>query len=267
MHITQAEALHRFSYNKETGEIVWKSPLSKSSKKVGDPAGSVTANGRLQISVNINGRKLRYYAHQIIWLMVYGELPENSIEHINGNYLDNKLENLREYLNPKHDVLSQDLLKKLFIYNPDTGHFTRKGSVMGLASKEDMLAGHTHQKRGYHIILIDGKSYQAHKLAWLYMTGEFPEEGLEIDHKNNNRSDNTWSNLRLATKNQNNHNASLRYDSPIGIKGITIRAGSYIARIRNNTKLYEKSFNSLEEAKTWLDTKRKELHLDFANFG
>ena len=73
---------------------------------------------------------------------------------------------------------------------------------------------HTH---GYIIIKIDGIGYKAHRLAWLYMYGVWPNF---IDHKNHNRSDNRIVNLRSVTNQENCKNASLRKDSSSRVCGV-----------------------------------------------
>lgn len=72
---------------------------------------------------------------------------------------------------------------------------------------------------GYIHLELLGKAYKCHRLAWLYMTGEFPK--LLIDHINRIKSDNRWLNLREATHSQNKINQSLRPDNTSGFKGVS----------------------------------------------
>ncbi len=86
-------------------------------------------------------------------------------------------------------------------------------------------------------IHIAGKVYMAHRLAWLYMTGNFPED--LIDHINLNPLDNRWDNLRAADKRQNAHNCGIRSDNSSGFKGVCWdkRVGKWRADIRlSNTR-------------------------------
>lgn len=85
-------------------------------------------------------------------------------------------------------MLTQAKLKSLINYNPVTGEFSRAGYA-----KCGTL---TYQ--GYLAIQVAGKRYYAHRLAWFYMTGKWPED--EIDHKNRIRNDNRWENLREADR-------------------------------------------------------------------
>lgn len=71
---------------------------------------------------------------------------------------------------------------------------------------------------GYVYTKIQRKGYKVHRLAWLYMTGEWPEH--EIDHKDRNRSNNRWGNLRQVTHKQNAENRSPRHDSSSGFTGV-----------------------------------------------
>lgn len=92
-------------------------------------------------------------------------------------------------------------LNELLTYDPVTGLFkwrVTRGSV-----KAGKSAG-SPQGLGYLQIRIDRKLYLSHRLAWLYMTGEYPE--LEIDHMNSNRSDNRFENLRHVDPSTNMEN-------------------------------------------------------------
>ncbi|MGW1422698.1 HNH endonuclease [Bradyrhizobium manausense] len=108
-----------------------------------------------------------------------------------------------------------ELVRSLLDYDPLTGVFlwrispsrnTPEGSIAGADSE------------GYRLIRIDGGRYKAHQLAWLYMTGEWPSR--QVDHRDTDRSNNRWSNLRLATTSQNKANMGRRADNKSGFKGV-----------------------------------------------
>jgi len=134
------------------------------------------------------------------------------------------------------DDITQERLKELLNYNPETGDFIwrvdRNGHV-----KAGMVAGNIHYKHGYREIRIGSKLYKAHRLVWLYVHGEMPVSFL--DHINNDRSDNRLSNLRLATINQNAQNQKIRSNNTTGYKGVTFvkRVGRYWAQIFVNGKI------------------------------
>ena len=98
-------------------------------------------------------------------------------------------------------MLTQEEVKELLDYNPDTGVFTWKVSRGG--QEAGSVAGRINLK-GYRIIGISGKDYRAHRLAYLYMTGNWPKQ--QIDHKNGNRSDNRIDNLRDVSCRDNQNN-------------------------------------------------------------
>lgn len=81
-----------FAYNPTDGSLTHRLPSKgRGAKKPGDTAGTLQPNGYLQVMVN----RKRYYVHRLIWQYHYGTTPE-TIEHINGDKTDNRVENLRE---------------------------------------------------------------------------------------------------------------------------------------------------------------------------
>jgi hypothetical protein len=113
-------------------------------------------------------------------------------------------------------MISQEELKEVLEYNPDTGLFTWIKSN-GNHLKVGDVAG-SRRNDGYIVIIIKGKSYKAHRLAYLYMIGNFPENS--IDHINHIKDDNRWVNLRAATSAQNGANTKKRINNKSGYKGV-----------------------------------------------
>jgi len=111
--------------------------------------------------------------------------------------------------------LTQEGLKEVLCYNQDTGAFLWLQSRG--AAKSGHLAGSTCSD-GYTLIKISGKSYKAHRLAWLYVHGVWPRE--QIDHINGNRRDNRMCNLREASKKQNRENTKLHSSNSTGFRGV-----------------------------------------------
>lgn len=113
-------------------------------------------------------------------------------------------------------MITQERLKELFYYNPQFGIFVRKVSTSTNAKVGD-IAGHLNVN-GYIRMSVDCKAYQAHRLVFLYMNGEFPEH--QVDHIKGVRADNRWSQLTAATDTENQKNAKKRIDNTSGITGI-----------------------------------------------
>jgi hypothetical protein len=101
--------------------------------------------------------------------------------------------------------LTQEHLKELLLYNPQTGVFTWRVHRGGKATAGS-VAG-SKDTHGYVQILVHKHPHRAHRLAWLYMTGDWPKDS--IDHRNRIRSDNRWANLRDVTPAINAENTSV----------------------------------------------------------
>jgi hypothetical protein len=157
------------------------------------------------------------------------------------------------------EIITQDELKQLLHYNPDTGLFTYLTGRI----RTGRIAGNIN-KRGYVRLGINGVEYKGHRLAYLYMTGEMPQHF--IDHINGIKSDNRWLNLREATNTQNNYNSGMKPFNTSGYKGISWdkKRNKWIAQISiNNKNKYLGAFMQKEEAHAAYQMAASKLHGEF----
>ncbi len=149
-------------------------------------------------------------------------------------------------------------ISKVVSYNYATGKFTRisTGKVL-----------YTIDNNGYAVVNVLGTKFQAHRLAWLFVTGNWPTG--DLDHKNTNKLDNGFENLREVTHSQNMQNASLSKRNKTGIKGVSYHkaSGGYQADIRSNGVKYNKYFKNIDDAAAWIYNLRVKLCGEFANHG
>ena len=129
-------------------------------------------------------------------------------------------------------MLTQKELKKHLHYNPGTGIFTRLACSANNVKAGD-IAGCLHN--GYIEIRVNKKRYLAHRLAWFYVHGEWPEQ---IDHINHIRDDNRLFNLRDATNLENGKNQSKKITNTSGVTGVywAKRNKKWIASVSINNK-------------------------------
>lgn len=132
-------------------------------------------------------------------------------------------------------TITQTELKQLLSYDPLTGLFTYLKSVP--RRKKGSLAGTRTPGGDYLNIAIKRKAYKAHRLAWLYMFGEFPEDVL--DHIDRDRQNNRIANLRCCSASENQWNRSISSDSPFGFNGVSkaCSKNGFVAKIRVADKL------------------------------
>jgi len=148
-------------------------------------------------------------------------------------------------------MITQDELKKLLNYDPETGVFTRQ-LLNGLE-----VAG-SIDSFGHRQIQIGSKRHMAHRLAWLYVFGEFPN--FEIDHINGDPDDNRINNLRLATRKQNMENRKLHVNNTSGHRGITWHRNKWEARVSHHGKrIHVGNFNNLQDAVSAAKAAREQL--------
>lgn len=163
------------------------------------------------------------------------------------------------------NALTADELRRVLSYCPKTGEF-RWLAKTGTANrvKAGQLAGSV--SLGYVKIQVFGRRYFAHRLAWLYVMGAWPRE--DIDHKDGNRANNTWSNLREATDSQNMRNAKPILGTRAGLKGVTYlpKKGLFNARITadGGRRISLGCYKTADEAHSAYAAKANELFGEFA---
>lgn len=176
--------------------------------------------------------------------------------------------------------ITQEYLKQCLTYDPETGifkwradrpdwHFKdwrgRNGFMRAVGLREDMVAGYDSppSKRNpcsYVIIGLNNKLYKAHRLAWLYMYGNMPEE--DIDHINLDTKDNRIENLRLSVDKLNHKNRSKYRNNTSGVSGVSYhkKLGKWQAegqqvidgkRIRHYLGVFADKFEAICVRKSW----------------
>ena len=145
----------------------------------------------------------------------------------------------------KSELLSAEDVRELLDYDQETGVFVWK-IKRNNRTRAGQLAG-AIEIQGYLVIKIHGKTYKAHRLAWLITHGSWPSD--QIDHIDHCRENNRLSNLREVTNTCNHQNKSFRKVNTSGVTGVTLHAGKWQARIGVNGKRISLGhFDSLEEA-------------------
>jgi len=112
-------------------------------------------------------------------------------------------------------MITRAKLKKILDYDRETGVFKWLVSPTSTVRAGDVAGKNRH---GYILIGFQGKKYFAHRLAWLYIYGEWPK--LDIDHINHITDDNRIINLREVTKQENQRNRSIGKNNNSGLIGV-----------------------------------------------
>ncbi len=166
-------------------------------------------------------------------------------------------------------------LRAILHYDPETGiftwrerplsHFAAKGSWIYWNARFSMKPAGIIDSRRYVRVSINNRTYEIHRLAWLYVTGKWPSE--QIDHINLDRADNRFCNLREATRSQNSANTSKRIDNSSGAKGVywSRKTKKWRAQIGHKGKrIHLGLFNEKEAAAAAYERAAKTIHGEFA---
>jgi hypothetical protein len=143
-------------------------------------------------------------------------------------------------------MITADHLRAILQYDPDTGLFVwkthyRRPDLIG------KLAG-SPTNTGYWAIAINNRKMLAHRLAWLYETGAFPAG--HIDHKDGNKQNNRFNNLREVSRCGNLQNMRVATKaSKSGFLGVSAHQGKWRVQIMvDGKRIRESGFNTPEEA-------------------
>lgn len=154
-------------------------------------------------------------------------------------------------------MLTQTVLKEILHYDPVSGVFTWRAAPTNkiLPGK---VAG-TENWIGYVHITLRRKKYLAHRLAWLYMHGNWPQ--YQLDHVNRIRSDNRIDNLRECSNSENHQNSGIYSNNMSGYPGVfwNKKASKWAAQIMSNgDRKFLGYFSCAESARdAYLDAKKK----------
>lgn len=155
--------------------------------------------------------------------------------------------------------ITQERLREVLDYNPETGVFTWKVRVLRDEFRRTdkvwntrwagKVAGFTRPD-GYIGLMVDGRKCQAHRAAWLYLHGSWPP--ADLDHIDGDKSNNAAWNLRHASRSKNMANIGAHADNSVGAKGVyrDRRTGKFVARISpNGRSIHLGVFDNLSDAK------------------
>lgn len=165
------------------------------------------------------------------------------------------------------DLLALDFIKRILFYCPINGKFFwiekrgRNPKTGAVGTRAGML-----HKTGYRILTINKRQFKEHRVAWFYMTGEWPKN--QIDHINGIKNDNRFCNLRNADSYQNARNVSKTKKNKSGYKGVVKNRKKFEASIStNNGRIFLGCFKTKEDAFEAYKNAAILEHGEYANIG
>jgi len=164
------------------------------------------------------------------------------------------------------NTITAERLRELLTYDSESGEFTWRASRRNNMRQGDRAG--CLNVYGYWCIRIDGRLYTAHRLAWLFVHDEWRTG--DLDHADGNRANNAISNLRPATRSQNNANSRRRGNNTSGYKGVSFhqRLKKWFARLRKDGKRHHLGcFVTPEAAHPAYCQAAQKLHGEFWNPG
>jgi hypothetical protein len=163
---------------------------------------------------------------------------------------------------PARQLPTAEKLRELLHYDPLTGVFTRRVKTGGRYGADVGAVAGTLTDAGYLKVSVMSYQYRAQRLAWLYMTGEWP--AADVDHIDGDRTNNRWANLRDVSRSTNLQNKrAAQSNSKTGLLGAcwATRDQRFIARIKADGRYISLGgFDTAEQAHAaYIDAKRR-LH-------
>ena len=160
------------------------------------------------------------------------------------------------------EILTVEYLRERLTYDPLTGEFLHRhsfGTRYQVGGRAD-TPGHAALK-GYRLVNLLSQKFLAHRAAWLYVHGEWPD--MFIDHINGNRGDNRMENLRNVIRRTNQENLrGAKINNKTGFLGVRLEQGLYRARIKANGKtIHLGMFEKPEDASDSYIKAKRELHV------
>ena len=160
-------------------------------------------------------------------------------------------------------TISVETLNEWIDYDPKTGEFSWLKSPHHLVNAGDRAGG--YEKRGYRILRVRKKAIKGHRAAWAITHGYFPT--LEIDHIDNDPSNNRIENLREVDRGKNQMNAKTPKNNSSGVKGVSFcnPKAKWVAAIGiNKKKICIGHFDLFEDAVAARKEKETEIHGEYA---
>jgi hypothetical protein len=157
-------------------------------------------------------------------------------------------------------------LREVFCYDPETGVLTNRVSRKG-GGKKGAISGCSRHD-GYLIVRVENKLLLGHRVIWALHYGQWPD--CDIDHVNQDKSDNRITNLRLSNKSNNSLNRGRRADNKSGVKNVSWNkpCGKWDVRMKvNGIQKCFGLFDSLDEAREVATKGRMEMHGEFVCHG
>ena len=174
------------------------------------------------------------------------------------------------------DMPPSEYLRECVRYDQETGvltwlirplhHFKNAHGMNTFNAKYSGKRSGSLMNGQYMIIRLGGKHYLSHRVIWKLMTGADPV--LPIDHKDGNKQNNSWGNLRQATKQENAFNQGTSRRNKTGFKGVSFdkERGKFYSCIRANGRTMSLGrFDSAESAYQAYQIAARRFHGDFAN--
>ena len=160
-------------------------------------------------------------------------------------------------------MITQERLKETLCYDPETGVFT--WAINAGSRKPAGSICNTAHKYGTLVVRIDKKKYLLHRLAWLWVYGEFPS--CSVSHINGVNSDNRIKNLRLATPMQTQYRKPKLQYKKTNFKGVYARTRFYAVITVDGENIHLGSFDTEQEARQAYCLAAQKYFGEFANFG